>query len=59
MTIKTRTGKTLDLDHIPAEYESIYCSLCGSRMGFYHTGFTDDIVVACDDCAADGFEEDV
>ena len=53
VSIASPNGTTYDTRDVPAEWDSVYCGKCGSRMGWHHPGHAPQPYPACDDCIAD------
>jgi hypothetical protein len=54
-TLTTATGRVLDTQTLPSQYEPIFCSACGCRIGWSdddNQGLGSGNII-CDDCAAD------
>lgn len=59
-TIRTASGKEFESQWLPPQWEPIFCSKCGNRVGWCDTdyGDADQVLLCCDDCAAELKDDD-
>ena len=54
MKLRARdTGREFDTQDLAVELDPIGCAVCGNRVGWWDTAFSDKPAVVCDHCAPD------